>query len=45
MATTAMTDEQALAALQNILGAEALARLEDPIETAAALPNAAYTSG
>ncbi len=44
MATTAMTDAQALAALQDILGSEALARLEDPVETAAALPNAAYTS-
>ena len=43
MATTAMTDVQALAALHDILGSEALARIEDPVETAAALPNAAYT--
>ncbi len=44
MATAAASDRAARARLEAILGAEALARLEGPVETAAALPNAAYTS-
>ncbi len=44
MATAAISDEQAQAALQDILGSAALSRLADPVETAAALPNAAYTN-
>ncbi len=44
MAAAAMSDQEAQARLDAILGAEAISRLEGPVETAAALPNAAYTS-
>ena len=44
MANAAMSDREARSKLDAILGPEAISRLEGPVETAAALPNAAYTS-